>query len=314
LPPLLYAGVLLEGGVVSYDTNILTGGLGARYFGVGASSQYREDRITVYLRAVSTSNGKILKTVYISKTILSQAVSANLFKYVNFQRLLETEVGFTKNEPVQLAMKEAIEKSVQTLIIEGIKDKLWLPRLSEEGTKKLLDDYDREKEEANATELYDRFLTQRRGKDAITGALGISLIDGDLPNAQPEFNAKIGYKRFLNQHLNVGFTFNKYNIENKGIINEGFMSFDLNLEYNILPSDNFTPFLFGGVSTNASNDFKAVDPKLQFGAGLEYLVKDNLGIYVYGEHNTIFSDVIDGIEAGKRDDMLYRFGLGVRRT
>lgn len=311
LPPLLYAGVLLEGGVVSYDTNILTGGLGARYFGVGASSQYREDRITVYLRAVSTSNGKILKTVYISKTILSQAVSANLFKYVNFQRLLETEVGFTKNEPVQLAMKEAIEKSVQTLIIEGIKDKLWLPRLSEEGTKKLLDDYDREKEEANATELYDRFLTQRRGKDAITGALGISLIDGDLPNAQPEFNAKIGYKRFLNQHLNVGFTFNKYNIENKGIINEGFMSFDLNLEYNILPSDNFTPFLFGGVSTNASNDFKAVDPKLQFGAGLEYLVKDNLGIYVYGEHNTIFSDVIDGIEAGKRDDMLYRFGLGV---
>ena len=89
LPALLYAGVLLEGGVISYDTNILTGGLGARYFGVGGSTQYRQDRISVYLRAVSTSNGKILKTVYVSKTILSQAISVNLFKYVSFQRLLE---------------------------------------------------------------------------------------------------------------------------------------------------------------------------------------------------------------------------------
>ena len=64
LPPLLFAGILLEGGVVSYDSNITTGGFGARYFGVGGSTQYRQDRITIYLRAVSTSNGKILKTVY----------------------------------------------------------------------------------------------------------------------------------------------------------------------------------------------------------------------------------------------------------
>ncbi|MDX1327261.1 MAG: CsgG/HfaB family protein, partial [Arenibacter sp.] len=87
LPPLLYAGVLLEGGVVSYDSNVITGGAGARYFGAGGSTQYREDRISIYLRAVSTSNGKILKTVYVSKTILSQAIDASLFRYVNFQRL-----------------------------------------------------------------------------------------------------------------------------------------------------------------------------------------------------------------------------------
>jgi len=77
LPPLLYAGIILEGGIVSYDSNIITGGLGARYFGVGGATQYRQDRITVYLRAVSTSNGKILKTVYVSKTILSQALDAS---------------------------------------------------------------------------------------------------------------------------------------------------------------------------------------------------------------------------------------------
>ena len=311
LPALLYAGVLLEGGVISYDTNIITGGAGARYLGIGSSTQYRQDRITVYLRAVSTSTGKILKTVYISKTILSQAVSANLFKYVKYQRLLETEIGFTKNEPVQLAMKEAIEKVVEALIIEGIKDEVWLPRLSEESTDKLIADYDAEKDEAISTELYERFLTERRGNYAVTAALGGTLINGDLPDPQPEFNSKIGFKKTLNPYLNLGFTYNKFNLENKQVLNEGFMSFDLNLEYSVLPYDNLTPYLFAGVGTNASNYFEAIDPKVQAGFGLEYLVKDNLGVYIYGEHNLVFSDKVDGVVAGKVDDMFYRFGVGV---
>lgn len=96
LNPLLFAGILLEGGVISYDTNLMTGGVGARYFGTGGSSQYRQDRITVYLRAISTSTGEVLKTVNVSKTILSQSVDVGIFKYVNFQRLLEVETGFTK--------------------------------------------------------------------------------------------------------------------------------------------------------------------------------------------------------------------------
>ena len=164
LPPLLYAGIILEGGVVSYDSNIVTGGLGARYFGIGASTQYRQDRITIYLRAVSTSSGKIMKTVYVSKTILSQAVDASLFKYVNFKRLLEVETGFTKNEPVHLAVTEAIEKAVESLIIEGISDKLWSPQATEAETVALIDAYGLEKEEAISTKLYDRFLTERRGE------------------------------------------------------------------------------------------------------------------------------------------------------
>lgn len=311
LPPLLYAGVLLEGGIISYDTNIITGGAGARYFGVGASTQYREDRISVYLRAVNTSNGKILKTVYISKTILSQAVSANLFKYVNFQRLLETEIGFTKNEPVQLALKEAIEKAVEALIIEGIKDELWLPRASEEATANIIKNYEDEKAEAEATQIYERFLTERRGQNAITAAAGISLINGDLPDPQPELNVKLGFKRQLNSHLNLDFTFNKFNLENKTVFNQGFMSFDLNLNYNILPYDKLTPYLFFGVGTNATNNFEQIDPKIQAGLGLEYLVKENIGVYLYGEHNLAFSDQLDNIDAGTMDDMFYRFGVGI---
>ena len=35
LQPMLFAGILLEGGIVGYDSNIETGGNGARYLGIG---------------------------------------------------------------------------------------------------------------------------------------------------------------------------------------------------------------------------------------------------------------------------------------
>lgn len=311
LPPLLYAGIILEGGIMSYDTNIITGGLGARYFGVGGSTQYRQDRITVYLRAVSTTSGKILKTVYVSKTILSQAVDASVFRYVKFKRLLEAETGFTKNEPVQLAVTEAIEKAVESLIIEGIEAKLWSPQATEGETAALLKAYQLEEDEAVATKLYDRFITERRGKNAIVGAGGLSLMNGDYADPELELNTKIGYKQYIKPYLNLNFTYNKFNLANKEILNEGFMSFDLNAEVNILPYDQFTPYVFGGFGTNASNYFKTIDPKVQVGLGFEYLIANNIGLMVYGEHNYVFSDQLDFLESGNKDDMYYRFGAGV---
>jgi len=311
LPPLLYAGILLEGGIVSYDTNIITGGLGARYFGIGSSTQYRQDRITVYLRAVSTSNGKILKTVYISKTILSQALDASLFKYVNFKRLLEVETGFTKNEPIQLAVSEAIEKAVESLIVEGIKDKLWSPETSEAETQVLIDSYELDKEEDLTTELYNRFLTERRGRSAITGSVGFTSMNGDFANPELEFNARLGYKHYINPYLNINFNYSRFNLANEGVFNNGFMSFDLNAEVNILPYDTFTPYVFGGFGTNAFNDFSSIDPKLQIGLGFEYLVTNNIGLTIYGEHNYVFNDELDGLNIGKNDDMYYRVGAGL---
>ena len=40
--PLLFAGLIMEGGVIGYDTNLKSGGTGARYLGIGASKQYIE--------------------------------------------------------------------------------------------------------------------------------------------------------------------------------------------------------------------------------------------------------------------------------
>ena len=53
LPALKFAGILIEGAITGYDTNMRTGGAGARYLGVGAFTQYREDSVSLYLRVVS---------------------------------------------------------------------------------------------------------------------------------------------------------------------------------------------------------------------------------------------------------------------
>ena len=52
IQPLLFAGILLEGGIIGYDSNIESGGRGARYLGIGSSVSYRRDVITVSLRGI----------------------------------------------------------------------------------------------------------------------------------------------------------------------------------------------------------------------------------------------------------------------
>ncbi|MCG8427997.1 MAG: curli production assembly/transport protein CsgG [Chromatiales bacterium] len=131
LPPLLSANVLLEGGVVAYDTNIKTGGSGARFLGIGASDQYRVDQVTVNLRAVDVRSGRILTNVSTAKTIISQEVQTGVFKFVEYKKLLELEAGFTTNEPTQLCVQSAIEAAVIHMITGGVKNQSW--SLNQEG-------------------------------------------------------------------------------------------------------------------------------------------------------------------------------------
>src|SRR3546814_5739700 len=125
LPAMLVAGVILEGGIVGFDTNTLTGGAGAAFLGIGGRTEYRQDTVTVYIRAVSVRTGEVLTTVTASKTIASYALGASAFKFVGFKELLEAEAGFTTNEPDQLALQQAIEKAVYALVLEGVDLKLW---------------------------------------------------------------------------------------------------------------------------------------------------------------------------------------------
>lgn len=125
LPPLLYAGVLLEGGIIGYDTNFITGGLGVKYFGLGGSGKLRKDMVNIYLRLVSVKNGRVLKSVSTTKSVLSREVDFGIYRFVSVKRLFEAETGLSTNEPPSICVLEAIEKAVHDLIIEGILDGIW---------------------------------------------------------------------------------------------------------------------------------------------------------------------------------------------
>ena len=124
--PLMFAGLLMEGGVVGYETNIKSGGAGARYLGNGASKEYRQDSVTISLRTVSVSTGKILIEVLVTKSILSSAVSSDVFRfYANNTELVEIESGIVENESINIALQMAIETSVLRTIQEGYEQGYW---------------------------------------------------------------------------------------------------------------------------------------------------------------------------------------------
>ena len=126
LKPLLYAGLILEGGIVSYDTNLRTGGTGIRYLGIGVKNQYRQDKVTVVLRAILVQTGEVLLNVTATKSILSTGKGTDLFRfYEEGTELGEFESGSTINEPVGLAVRAAIEAAVYGLVIKGIEKRVW---------------------------------------------------------------------------------------------------------------------------------------------------------------------------------------------
>jgi len=126
LKPLLFAGLLMEGGVIGYETNVKSGGAGARYLGIGASKEYRQDSITVSLRTISVLTGKILIEVLVTKSILSASVSSDVFRfYANNTELVEIESGIVENESINIALQMAIETAVLQTIEEGYEQGYW---------------------------------------------------------------------------------------------------------------------------------------------------------------------------------------------
>ena len=126
VPPMLFAGVLAAGGVVGYDTNTETGGIGARYLGIGIQDEYRRDMVSVSLRIISVQTGEVLIAVSSQKTILSTKIGMNVFKFIDMgTRLIEVEGGSAKNESTTYAVRKAIEQAVVLVIEEGIDKKLW---------------------------------------------------------------------------------------------------------------------------------------------------------------------------------------------
>ena len=139
LKPMMFAGVIIEGGIIGYDSNVLTGGAGARYLGIGPSTQYRKDVVTITMRMTSTQTGEVLLSVSTTKTIISTGSSMTFFRFFDMGTTsVEVEAGHTINEPVNYAVRVAIEQAVVELIKEGEEKKLWkfkTPLVPKDGPK-----------------------------------------------------------------------------------------------------------------------------------------------------------------------------------
>ena len=136
LRPLLFAGILIEGAVLSYEANLESGGSGARYLGVGASVQYREDNITISMRMVSVATGEVLLEVLSQKTIFSYGRSEDVFRFVEANtELVEVEFGNARNESSTIALMKAIEGGVLEIIETGYEKGFWVLQNNNEGVE-----------------------------------------------------------------------------------------------------------------------------------------------------------------------------------
>jgi len=126
LKPLTFAGLIIEGSIVGYDSNIQTGGSGARYLGIGVSEQYRVDQVTVSMRVVAVQTGEILLTTNVTKTIASHSKGGDVFTFLDMNtKALELETGVAVNEPVTYAIRTAIEYAILELIYSGKDEGYW---------------------------------------------------------------------------------------------------------------------------------------------------------------------------------------------
>ena len=146
LKPMVFAGLILEGGIIGYDSNVAVGGAGARYLGIGIQTEYRVDTVTVVMRLVSVSTGKVLLSVATEKTIASARSGADIFRFLDMgTKLVESETGYSVNEPVNYAVRAAIEAGVVALVYEGETKELWkfketaLPKIKPVPMKQALD-------------------------------------------------------------------------------------------------------------------------------------------------------------------------------
>ena len=124
--PLLFAGMIIEGGIIGYDSNVKTGGRGARTLGIGWSRSYRQDVVTVSVRAVSVLTGEILLNVQTKKSILSYGSGGDVFRFIEQgTQLIEYEDGLGNNESVTYAVRTAIEAAVLEMVYQGDQRGFW---------------------------------------------------------------------------------------------------------------------------------------------------------------------------------------------
>ena len=320
LPPLLYAGILIEGGIVSYDANVLTGGAGARYFGAGANARYRQDRVTVYLRAISTSNGRILKTVNTSRTILSQALDGGIFRFVRFQRLLEAEMGYTYNEPSEIAVREAIEKAVQALVLEGLVSGLWFTTDTTGVANRQVSALQAEQDSMGRLDLAGQYGFGKRKTWSMAFMAQANQYSGDFANGRYEYGGGLLISRRFNPRYGISLAAASGRLSTTDLeFGQDVASGTLQLDIRPVPDYRMVPLLSAGLGATVAlggtldrQGAERVVPHLFYGAGVEYALRPKLEVIGMIGNHYFLTDGIDGVTQGKFNDWNLSARLGLQ--
>lgn len=320
LPPMLFAGVILEGGIIGYNTNTMTGGQAARYFGAGGSTQFRQDQVTVYLRAVSTKTGRILKNVHATKTIISQEMEAGIFRFVESDRLLQANIGYSYNEPTTVAVREAIEESVKALVVEGVEDGLWSLRDSTDIDHPVLQAYRESRERAEEIDRFDRFAGHDRSGFAVRASLGGQRLEGNFGDALVRASGGLSIRHMISSRVGIGVGGTVGEIAAENAFKTTGASAEVQGIYHFLPNGTASPYLQvgGGVldgdlisGRSASGEDLPLVPYATVGGGIEYLVGPSLGLDVQLENQYALEEGIDDVDEGDPNDSIWRLTAGL---
>ena len=263
----------------------------------------------------------MVKNVYTSKTILSQSVDAGLFRFVKFSRLLEIETGFTFNEPADMAVMEAIDMAVYSLIMEGMQEGLWPPVGEAEAARMnaMLAGYQEEREKMDQVDLLGR---DYRNYDHV-GAASLSgtglIYQGDFPNPQMNVGVEVGVNVVINPTFSFRFGTGQGKLVSENLFEQRITYFDGNIQMRFLPRDRLSPFVMAGggmllTNTQGPNVDLGSNAifKLNVGFGMEFYANNWLGLELAFDNNYLLNDQLDGVTAGKYNDYFYRTRFGLK--
>lgn len=324
LEPLLFAGILLEGGIIAYSSNVVTGGAGVRFLGMGSSGQFRKDKVTIYLRAVSTQTGRILKSVRTTKAIISKKIHAGVFRYVATNRLLEAEIGITYNEPSVTAVTAAINAALRKLILQGIKEGLWQP-----ASKQALRTYKSSHQFATVPDDANTYIDvyglthhpDLREGFVITANFSYGSSINNYPHEIQGIGFLVQVEKFFSPTFSVKLSYQRTAIGAVRVFSTPINNFDLMLNAYLTPDFKLSPYLSvgGGVALydeiiygkQPAYTSSSVFPTISAAVGLDYRITELIGIRAGVNYRYFLSGKVDGVTVGSINDQQWNIITGI---
>lgn len=112
---ILQSQFYIVGGITEVNWSIQSGGFSARVNGVGPRARSFVMSIAADLRIVDTRSLVVAHTVSLQKQVIGHEIDADVFRFFG-DRLFDVSIGTRNLEPVQLAVRVALELGVLELV------------------------------------------------------------------------------------------------------------------------------------------------------------------------------------------------------